>query len=78
MSTTLHKDTSLVKLEKRVNLLEKAVNLLLFGEYVEVPEAERQEILSRLMDYIEGREEEFIDFEELEGIVQGKNTQKSS
>jgi len=72
------KESLIVKLQERVSLLEKAMNLLLFGEYVEIAEAEKKEILSRLMDYIEGKEEEFIGLEELENIVQDKNTQKGS
>jgi len=74
MSTILSENASLVKLKKRISLLEKAVNLLLFGEYVEIPEDEKQETLSRLMDYIEGREEEFIDFEKFEAIVRDENS----
>ena len=76
MSGVLREETLVVKLRKRVSLLEKAMNMLLFGEYVDIPEAEKKEISSRLMDYIQGRDEEFMDLDELEKIVQDKDTQE--
>jgi len=76
MSGTLREEALVVKLWRRVSILEKAMNMLLFGEYVDIPEAEKKEISSRLMDYIQGRDEEFMDLDELEKIVQDKDTQE--
>lgn len=76
MSGTLGEETLVVKLRKRVSLLEKAMNMLLFGEYVDIPDVEKKEISLRLMDYIQGRDGEFIDLDELEKIVQDKDTQE--
>ena len=61
-------ESRLLELEKRVDVLERALYLL-FEEGEDVSREEVEEIRERLKDYFEGRMKEFISFEEFEENV---------
>ena len=69
--------TELHELEKRVNLLSKALHVLLFEEKEKVSKKEAQEIEKRLSSYLNGRKNEFVNLEDVLD-AQSKNKQKSS
>lgn len=69
--------TELHELEKRVNLLSKALHVLLFEEKEKVSKKESQEIEKRLSSYLNGRKNEFVNLEDVLD-AQSKNKQKSS
>lgn len=69
--------TELHELEKRVNLLSKALHVLLFEEKEKVSKKEAQEIERRLSSYLNGRKNEFVNLEDVSD-AQSKNKQKSS
>ncbi|MGC8831513.1 MAG: hypothetical protein ACP5PQ_02915 [Thermoproteota archaeon] len=52
------------ELEKKVELLAKAVSLMMI-EGEELPEEEVKEVKSRLDDWLKGSREEFVDLEEI-------------
>jgi len=62
-------ESRLLELEKRIDILERALYLLLFEEGEDVSREEVEEIRERLKDYFEGRMKEFISFEEFEENV---------
>ena len=62
-------ESRLLELEKRVDVLERALYLLLFEEGEDVSREEVEEIRERLKDYFEGMMKEFISFEEFEENV---------
>ena len=62
-------ESRLLELEKRVDVLERALYLLLFEEGEDVSREEVEEIRVRLKDFFEGRMKEFISFEEFEENV---------
>ena len=62
-------ESRLLELEKRVDVLERALYLLLFEEGEDVSREEVEEIRERLKDYFEDRMKEFISFEEFEENV---------
>jgi hypothetical protein len=64
-------------LEKRVNLLSKAVNLLMFEEKERISRREALEIQRRLRDYLKGNETEFVKLEDIPDVNR-KDTQKRS
>lgn len=61
-------ESRLLELEKRVDVLERALYLL-FEEGEDVSREEVEEIRERLKDYFEGMMKEFISFEEFEENV---------
>ena len=69
--------TNLGKLEKRVDLLSKAMHILLFKEKEKISRKEALEIEKRLSAYLQGDKTEFVD---LEDVLDAKrqNKQKSS
>ena len=62
-------ESRLLELEKRIDVLERALYLLLFEEGEDVSREEVEEIRERLKDYFVGRMKEFISFEEFEENV---------
>lgn len=68
--------TGLKKLEKKVNLLSKALHLLLFEEKEKVSKKEAHEIEKRLSTYLKGRKNQFVNLEDV--LNASKNKQKSS
>lgn len=52
------------ELEKKVELLAKAVSLMMM-EGEELSEEEVKEVRARLNDWLKGSTEEFVDFEEI-------------
>ena len=69
--------TGLKKLEKMVNLLSKALHLLLFEEKEKVSKKEAQEIEQRLSAYLKGKKSQFVNLEDVLN-AESKNKQKSS
>jgi len=69
--------TNLGKLEKKVDLLSKAMHILLFKEKVKISRKEALEIEKRLSAYLQGDKREFVD---LEDVLNAKrqNKQKGS
>lgn len=68
--------TGLKKLEKKVNLLSKALHLLLFEEKEKISKKEAREIEKRLSTYLKGRKNQFVNLEDV--LNASKNKQKSS
>jgi len=68
--------TELKKLEKKVNLLSKALHLLLFEEKEGVSKKEAREIEERLSAYLKGKKNQFVNLEDV--LNAGKNKQKGS
>jgi hypothetical protein len=64
-------------LESKVDLLSKAVNLLIFGKKEIISKKEAKEIQKRLGDYVKGNESEFVNLEDISDAKR-KNPQKSS
>lgn len=67
--------TSLDKLEKKIDLLSRAMHLLLFGEKEKVSKKEGREIEKRLSAYLRGDKREFVGLEDVLNAGR-KNTQK--
>jgi len=65
-----------LELERRINILSRALHLILFEEVETLPEKEIDELKERLNAYLQGRREEFASLNELLKDVQGNNTQK--
>ncbi len=57
--------TNLGKLEKKVDLLSKAMHLLLFKEKEEISRKEAREIENRLSADLRGDKSEFVDLEDV-------------
>jgi len=56
--------TNLGKLEKKVDLLSKAMHILLFKEKEKISRKEALEIEKRLSAYMQGDKREFVDLED--------------
>jgi ElaB/YqjD/DUF883 family membrane-anchored ribosome-binding protein len=67
--------TELNKLEKKVELLSKAMHMLLFEEKEALSKKESQEIEKRLSSYLKGKKSEFMNLEDITNVG-SKNTQK--
>jgi ElaB/YqjD/DUF883 family membrane-anchored ribosome-binding protein len=67
--------TELNKLEKKVELLSKAMHLLLFEEKETLSKKESKEIEKRLSAYLKGKKSEFVNLEDVTNAG-SKNTQK--
>ena len=66
----------LVELERKVGLVMRGLNLLLFEEGEMVSEEAAEELRTRLRDYLEGRTSEFVEIGELN--VQDIDSQEGS
>jgi len=69
--------TGLKKLERKVNLLSKALNLLLFEDMERISKREAREIERRLSAYWRGRKSQSVSLKDVLNVG-SKNTQKSS
>jgi hypothetical protein len=67
--------TELNKLEKKVELLSKAMHLLLFEEKETLSKKESKEIEKRLSAYLKGKKNNFVNLEDVTNAG-SKNTQK--
>ena len=65
-------ESRLVQLERRVDLVLKGFNLILFGEAETVSRKEKRELEMRLSDYVKGKRSEFVELKDL----QDRATQK--
>lgn len=68
--------TSLDKLEKKIDLLSRAMHLLLFKEKEKISKKEARELEKRLDAYLQGDKSEFTSLEDVLN-AERKNTQKS-
>jgi hypothetical protein len=59
-------ETKLVELEKKVDVIMKGLNVLLFGESEVLKEDEIRDLKERLNDYVTGRNSEFVKLDELQ------------
>jgi hypothetical protein len=59
-------ETKLVELEKKVDVIMKGLNVLLFGESEVIKEDEIRDLKERLNDYVTGRNSEFVKLDELQ------------
>jgi hypothetical protein len=57
-------ETRVIKLERKVNALSKALDLLLFEEPEELSKEESDELKERLSDYLRGKKDMFVPLEE--------------
>jgi hypothetical protein len=55
--------TSINELEKKVDLLSRAMHLLLFEKKVKISKKEAREIEKRLSAYLHGDKSEFVNFD---------------
>lgn len=69
--------TGLKRLERKVNLLSKALNLLLFEEKERISKKEAREIERRLSAYQRGKKSQFVSLKDVLNVG-SKNTQKGS
>jgi hypothetical protein len=69
--------TNLGRLEKKVDLLSKAMHLLLFKEKESISRKDAREIEKRLSAYLQGNKREFVDLEDILN-AERKGTQKGS
>jgi hypothetical protein len=69
--------TNLGRLEKKVDLLSKAMHLLLFKEKESISRKDAREIEKRLSAYLQGNKREFVDLEDILN-AERKSTQKGS
>ncbi|MBC7121277.1 MAG: hypothetical protein H5T33_06885 [Candidatus Methanosuratus sp.] len=58
-------DTRVMRLERRVNAMSKALDILLFEEAEELSPEDAEELKSRLGDYLRDKKDEFVPLEEL-------------
>ena len=59
-------EAKVAELERKVDVIMKGLNLLLFGEGEVLPEDEVRDLKGRLEDYVAGRSSEFVKFDELQ------------
>jgi hypothetical protein len=59
-------ETKLVELEKKVDVILRGLNVLLFGESEVLKEDEIRDLKERLNDYVTGRNSEFVKLDELQ------------
>ena len=64
-------------MEKKVDLLSKAMHLLLFKEKESISRKDAREIEKRLSAYLQGNKREFVDLEDILN-AERKSTQKGS
>jgi hypothetical protein len=57
-------EAKLVELEKKVDVLMRGLNLLLFEEGDTLPENEVEQLKARLGDYVKGKRSEFAKLDE--------------
>ncbi len=69
--------TELKELERKVDLLSKALHLLLFEKKEKISKKEVNEIKRRLSAYLRGKKNQFVNLEDVLNIG-SKNTQKGS
>jgi len=69
-------EVRVLELERRVNILSKALNLILFEEGEALAKEEIDELKARLNEYLEKRSD-FVSFDELLEDVQGNTAQES-
>ncbi len=65
------------KLERKVNILSKALDLLLFEERERISKREAREIKQRLAAYMKGKKNQFVNLEDVLN-AERKNKQKGS
>ena len=70
--------TEINKLEEKVNLLSKAMYLILFEKQEKISKKETKEIEKRLASYLRGNKSEFVDLDDVIHNANSKNTQKRS
>jgi len=58
-------EAKLAELERKVDVIMRGLNLLLFGEGEVVPENEIRDLKGRLDDYVASRSSEFVSLDEL-------------
>jgi hypothetical protein len=61
----MYADTRVARLERRVDAMSKALDILLFKEAEELSPEEAEELKARLGDYLRGKKDEFLPLEEL-------------
>jgi hypothetical protein len=59
-------EAKLAELERKVDVIMKGLNLLLFGEGEVISEAELRDLKGRLEDYLASRSYEFVKLDELQ------------
>jgi hypothetical protein len=59
-------EAKVAELERKVDVIMKGLNLLLFGEGEVLPEVEVRDLKGRLEDYVAARNSEFVKFDELQ------------
>lgn len=69
--------TSVKKLEKKVNLLSKALHLLLYEEKEKISKKEAREIERRLSAYLKAKKNDFVNLEDVVN-AESKHKQKGS
>jgi hypothetical protein len=57
-------EAKLVELERKIDAIMRAINLLLFEEGELLPDDEVEELKARLEDYVKGRRFEFVKLDE--------------
>jgi hypothetical protein len=62
-------ETKLAELERKIDVIMKGLNMLLFGESEAVPEKEVEDIRSRFEDYVKGKRSEFVTWDEIQTDV---------
>ena len=62
-------EAKLVELERKVDVIMRGLNLLLFEEGELLPDDEVEELKARLEDYVKGRRFEFVKLDEPQANV---------
>jgi hypothetical protein len=57
-------EAKLVELERKIDVIMRGLNLLLFEEGELLPDEEVEELKARLEDYVKGRRFEFVKLDE--------------
>jgi hypothetical protein len=65
MVEPMYADTRVARLERRVDAMSKALDILLFKETEELSPEEAEELKARRGDYLRGKKDEFLPLEEL-------------